>query len=122
MRKGAARKTGYYGPFVVHRRRHAWLPKEILPGDLTLEQALALLDPGCRQAPGGGQVKGCSGHSSQVELTPNEYAAMGHRRYREIYRVAVVTRALEEQHRRLSMIRYNEATIRGAIRMAGACV
>ena len=44
MRKGAARKTGHYGPFVVHRRRYASLPKEILPGDLTLEQALALLD------------------------------------------------------------------------------
>ena len=53
------------------------------------------------------EVKGCSGDSRQVELTPNEYAAMGHRRYREIYRLAVVTRALEEQQRRLSMVRYN---------------
>ena len=44
LRKGAARKTGHYGPFVAHRRRYASLPKEILPGDLTLEQALALLD------------------------------------------------------------------------------
>ena len=45
------------------------------------------------------EVKGCSGDSRQVELTPNEYAAMGHRRYREIYRLAVVTRALEEEQR-----------------------
>ena len=38
-------KTGHYGPFVGHRRRYASLPKEIEPEDLSLEQALALLDP-----------------------------------------------------------------------------
>ena len=38
-------KTGHYGPFVAHRRRYASLPKEIPPDDLTLEQALALLEP-----------------------------------------------------------------------------
>ena len=38
-------KTGHYGPFVAHRRRWASLPKEIEAVDLTLEQALALLDP-----------------------------------------------------------------------------
>ena len=53
------------------------------------------------------EVKGCSGNSQQVQLTPNEYAAMGHRRYRERYRLAVVTRALEKRQRRLSMVRYN---------------
>ena len=54
------------------------------------------------------EVKGCSGDSRQVELTPNEYSAMGHARHREMYRLAIVTRALEgEQHRRLSIIRYN---------------
>ena len=53
------------------------------------------------------EVKGCSGDSRQVELTPNEYAAMSHPRYREMYRLAVVTRALEEQQRRLSTVRYN---------------
>ena len=53
------------------------------------------------------EVKGCSGDCRQVELTPNEYAAMGRRRHREIYRLAVVTRALEDQRRRLSMVRYN---------------
>ena len=53
------------------------------------------------------EVKGCSGDSRQVELTPNEYAAMGHPRIREMYRLAVVTRALEEEQRRLSMVRYN---------------
>ena len=38
-------KTGHYGPFVAHRRSYASLPEEIPPDDLTLEQALALLEP-----------------------------------------------------------------------------
>ena len=38
-------KTGHYGPFVAHRRRYASLPEEIPPDELTLEQALALLEP-----------------------------------------------------------------------------
>ena len=53
------------------------------------------------------EVKGCSGASGQVELTPNEYSAMTNRRYREKYRLAIVTRALDDQHRRLSIVSYN---------------
>ena len=37
-------KTGHYGPFVAHRRRYASLPEDVTPDDLTLEQALDLLD------------------------------------------------------------------------------
>ena len=37
-------KTGHYGPFVAHRRRYASLPDDIAPDDLTLDQAVGLLD------------------------------------------------------------------------------
>lgn len=40
------------------------------------------------------EVKGCSGTAAQVELTPNEYRAMRHRKRQ--YRLAVVTSALDE--------------------------
>ena len=39
-------RTGHYGPFVAHRRRYASLPKNRDPDDLTLEDAVALLEPG----------------------------------------------------------------------------
>ena len=51
------------------------------------------------------EVKGCSGAVGTVELTPNEYAAMRNRRYRDEYRLAIVTRALEDP--RLSIISFN---------------
>ena len=37
-------KTGHYGPFVAHRRRYASVPEDIAPEDLTLAQAVELLD------------------------------------------------------------------------------
>ena len=40
------------------------------------------------------EVKGCSGTTAQVELTPNEYRAM--QRRKKQYRLAVVTRALDD--------------------------
>ena len=51
------------------------------------------------------EVKGCSGDTGQVELTPNEYAAMCSRHHRDAYRLAIVTRALEDP--RLSIISFN---------------
>ena len=51
------------------------------------------------------EVKGCSGDAGKVELTPNEYAAMRHHRHREIYRLAIVTLALDNP--RLSIVRFN---------------
>ena len=51
------------------------------------------------------EVKGCSGDPGQVELTPNEYKAMWD--YRDVYRLAIVTRALEVP--RLSIIRFNRS-------------
>ena len=53
------------------------------------------------------EVKGCSGAVGQVELTPNEYSAMTSRQYRERYRLVIVRQALDEQHRRLSVVSYN---------------
>ena len=53
------------------------------------------------------EVKGCSGDAGQVELTPNEYAAMRNRHLRDVYRLAVVTRALDKP--RLSIVRFNES-------------
>lgn len=53
------------------------------------------------------EVKGCSGDVGQVELTPNEYSAMTNRQYRESYRLAIVTQALDENRRSLSIISYN---------------
>ena len=50
------------------------------------------------------EVKGCSG-DAQVELTPNEYAAMRSRRYRGRYRLAIVSAALDDP--RLSILMYN---------------
>ena len=54
-------KTGHYGPFVAHRRSYASLPRDVAPDDLTLEQALALLEdeggaghPASGGRPGGG--------------------------------------------------------------------
>ncbi len=55
------------------------------------------------------EVKGCSGDVRQVQLTPNEYSAMTSRRYRESYRLAIVTQALDDQHRKLSIVSYNGA-------------
>ena len=53
------------------------------------------------------EVKGCSGDAGQVELTPNEYAAMRNRHLRDVYRLAVVTRALDKP--RLSIVSFNES-------------
>ena len=53
------------------------------------------------------EVKGCSGTVGQVELTPNEYSAMTDRKYREKYRLAIVTQALDERRRCLSIVSYN---------------
>ena len=49
------------------------------------------------------EVKGCSGDATRVELTPNEYKAM--RNQRSKYRLAIVTKALENP--RLSIVSYN---------------
>ena len=49
------------------------------------------------------EVKGRSGDVGTVELTPNEYAAMCRHRYK--YKLAIVTRALEDP--RLSIISFN---------------
>ena len=51
------------------------------------------------------EVKGCSGNADQVELTPNEYTAMRNRRYRDVYRLAIVTCALDDP--KLSIVRFN---------------
>ncbi len=51
------------------------------------------------------EVKGCSGHAAQVELTPNEYDAMRH--HRDWYRLAIVTSALDSPE--LSIISFNES-------------
>ena len=51
------------------------------------------------------EVKGCSGKVGQVELTPNEYAAMNRLRNRDVYRLAIVTSALEAP--RLSIVSFN---------------
>ena len=51
------------------------------------------------------EVKGCSGKIGQVELTPNEYAAMNRLRNRDAYRLAIVTSALEAP--RLSIVSFN---------------
>ena len=50
------------------------------------------------------EVKGCSGAAGQVELTPNEYAAMRDRR-RDAYRLAVVMCALDKP--RLLIVSFN---------------
>ena len=50
------------------------------------------------------EVKGCSG-DAQVELTPNEYAAMRSRLHRDRYRLAIVSTALSDPH--LSILTYN---------------
>ncbi len=55
------------------------------------------------------EIKGCSGPVGKVELTPNEYSAMTSRRYRESYRLAIVTEALDEKRRSLSIVSYNGA-------------
>ena len=51
------------------------------------------------------EVKGCSGGAGQVELTPNEYAAMC--RCRNVYRLAIVKRALD--YPQLSIVRFNKS-------------
>jgi len=53
------------------------------------------------------EVKGNSGDSGAVELTPNEYAAMHGRAHRDSYRLAIVTRALEKRRARLTVVRFN---------------
>ena len=53
------------------------------------------------------EVKGCSGDAGQVELTPNEYKAMRHRRNRNVYRLAIVTRALDDPQ--LSIVSFNNS-------------
>ena len=55
------------------------------------------------------EVKGRSGEVGQVELTPNEYSAMTNPDYRESYRLAIVTHALDDQRRRLSIVSYSSA-------------
>ena len=52
------------------------------------------------------EVKGCSGEA-QVELTPNEYAAMKRAAYRDRYRLAIVSTVLANPV--LSIIKYNHA-------------
>ena len=37
-------KTGHFGPFVAHRRRYASLPKDAAPDEITLDEAVGLLD------------------------------------------------------------------------------
>ncbi|MDD9984233.1 MAG: DUF3883 domain-containing protein [Gammaproteobacteria bacterium] len=49
------------------------------------------------------EVKGCSGPVGTVELTPGEYTAM--QKHRFVYKLAIVTRALEDP--RLSLISFN---------------
>ena len=51
------------------------------------------------------EVKGRLGAIGRVELTPNEYAAMRQRRRK--YRLAIVTRSLDDPQ--LSIVRYNES-------------
>ena len=51
------------------------------------------------------EVKGCSGKSAKVELTPNEYGAMCRRK--DKFRLAIVTSALVEP--RLSIIKFNDS-------------
>ena len=53
------------------------------------------------------EVKGCSGDAGRVELTPNEYKAMRDRRNRNVYRLAIVTRALDDPQ--LSIVSFNES-------------
>ena len=53
------------------------------------------------------EVKGCSGDVGQVELTPNEYAAMSRLCNRYVYRLAIVTSALDSP--RLSIVCFNES-------------
>ena len=53
------------------------------------------------------EVKGSSGNTGQVELTPNEYAAMRDRRHRDVYRLAIVKRALD--YPQLSIVRFNKS-------------
>ena len=52
------------------------------------------------------EVKGLSGSQVCVEMTRQEYEMM--RKHKKDYRVCVVTRALEEQARRLWVFTYNE--------------
>ena len=49
------------------------------------------------------EVKGCSGHVANVELTPNEYKAMNSQDHQ--YRLAIVTNALDQP--RLSIVSFN---------------
>ena len=51
------------------------------------------------------EVKGCSGNSTRVELTPNEYNAMCDQRNK--YRLAIVTNTLKNP--RLSIVSYNNS-------------
>lgn len=53
------------------------------------------------------EVKGCSGKSALIELTPNEYSAMQRQANRDACRLAIVTRALEKRHARISIIAFN---------------
>ena len=53
------------------------------------------------------EVKGRSGDIGQVELTPNEYAAMCSPDNRGVYRLAIVTCALDEP--RLSIVKFHES-------------
>ncbi|MYE02907.1 MAG: type I DNA topoisomerase [Alphaproteobacteria bacterium] len=39
-------RTGPYGPFVAHRRRHVSLPEDVGPDGLTLEDAVAMVEAG----------------------------------------------------------------------------
>jgi len=53
------------------------------------------------------EVKGCSGSTPSVEVTPNEYRQMKAKRHHG-YRLAIVTNALNNRYRRLSIVSYNK--------------
>ncbi len=55
------------------------------------------------------EVKGCSGPVAVVELTPNEFKKMKSVSHRDVYRVAIVTRALEKRLAKLFILSYNLA-------------
>jgi hypothetical protein len=52
------------------------------------------------------EVKGLSGEAVSVELTPNEYRMM--QKHRDVYRVCVATKCLEENHPALAVFSYNK--------------
>ncbi|MEK6701138.1 MAG: DUF3883 domain-containing protein [Planctomycetota bacterium] len=53
------------------------------------------------------EVKGCSGAAVVAEVTPNEFAQM--KRRRNVYRLAIVTNAMDKRKSHLSIVSYNIA-------------